>query len=56
MKRRAFIALLGAAMTWPCAVAAQNPSKVYRIGYANTPLANLRGRCVPPQVLVHTAR
>lgn len=28
-------------------------AKVYRIGYANTPLANLRGRCVPPQVLVH---
>jgi putative tryptophan/tyrosine transport system substrate-binding protein len=32
MRRRAFIALLGAAMTWPCAVVAQNPSKVYRIG------------------------
>ncbi|SDJ30502.1 hypothetical protein SAMN05216338_104559 [Bradyrhizobium sp. Rc2d] len=32
MKRREFIAGLGAATAWPVAVAAQQPRKSYRIG------------------------
>ena len=32
MRRREFITFLGAAVVWPRAVAAQNPSKVYRVG------------------------
>jgi putative ABC transport system substrate-binding protein len=36
MKRREFIAVLGAAAVWPLAVTAQSPSKVYRVGSLNT--------------------
>jgi putative tryptophan/tyrosine transport system substrate-binding protein len=32
MRRREFITFLGTAVVWPRAVAAQNPSKVYRVG------------------------
>jgi putative tryptophan/tyrosine transport system substrate-binding protein len=32
MRRREFITLLGATVAWPCTVAAQSSSKVYRIG------------------------
>lgn len=33
MRRREFITALGAAVTWPLAVRAQQPSRIYRIGF-----------------------
>jgi hypothetical protein len=32
MRRRAFISLLGASITWPFAALAQEPGRTYRIG------------------------
>ena len=40
MRRRDFIRLLGAAATWPLSVRAQQPTKVYRIGFVSVLSAN----------------
>jgi hypothetical protein len=33
MRRREFIALMGASVTWPFAAVAQEPGRTYRLGF-----------------------
>ena len=40
MRRREFITLIGGAGAWPVAARAQQPTKVYRIGFVSVLSAN----------------
>ena len=48
MRRREFIALLGASVEWPFAALAQEPGRTYRLGPVTSLTIQLKAvRCVP---------
>jgi hypothetical protein len=50
MRRREFVALFGSAMTWPPAVRAQQPGRIWRVGF-NLKTAKALGLEIAPVLL-----